>query len=103
MVCVPGVRTSKPPAEPPESQSVFMSSGVVVLTMSQLPSASCVTSFPLEDIVVVPADLPSSMIVTVSPAFTEDGRCAVVVNVTGLEQLTVDGVNVIAAFDPMFR
>jgi hypothetical protein len=43
------------------------------------------------------------MIVIVSPSFTDAGRWALVVNVTGLEQLSVEGVNVMADFELMFR
>jgi hypothetical protein len=82
----------RPPAEPPAAHSDCIEDGVVVLTTSQLPSACCVTSPPLEETWDDPADLPSSLIVIVSPTCTDEGRCAVVVKVTGLEQLRVDGL-----------
>jgi hypothetical protein len=51
--------------------------------------------------VEVVTGLPSSVIVTLSPALTEDGRCAVTVKATGLEQLTVDGVKVRLPYDEL--
>ncbi len=103
MVWVPGLRLLKPPAEPPAEQAVAMDVGVVVLVISQLPSDCWTASLPLDATADEPADFPSNTIVTMSPAFTDDGRCALTVNVTGLEQLSVDGVNVIADFELMFR
>lgn len=82
----------KPPAEPPAAHSVCIEDGLVVLTTSQLPSGCCFTSPPLVEICDDPADLPSILIVIVSPTCTDEGICAVTVKVTGFAQLRVDGL-----------
>jgi len=84
---------SKPSDEPPAAHKVRIESGVVVLVEVQLPSGCWTMSLTLDTCEEV-TDLPSRVIVTVSDAVTEDGRRAVVVKLTGLEQLNVDGVNV---------